>query len=211
MKGLIFKEFITTFKNNKFSIFVIPLFALLGLVNKQNMFVMLVPVLTAMLPLGQMTHDELCHWDRYVQCMPVDKKKIVSSKYAMVIILSVISAVIIGSISGILAYKNNGNVSEVILMILTSLLIGAAVPCLSIPVNLKFGTAKGRTIYMIIVAFVCGVIPVAIFSDSKKLSSNLMKLFSNTTVFCAVAAAVFVVMMWISWLISVKIYENKEV
>ena len=211
MKGLVFKEIITIFKNNKLSIIVIPAFALFGLFNKQNMFLMLVPVLFAMLPLGQMTHDELCHWDRYVQCMPVNKKKIVSSKYAIVIILSLIAAVIIGIVMGIMNYKNNGDINEVIFMILSSLLIGISVPCISIPINLKFGTAKGRVIYLIIVGCICGILPAVMLSDSKKLSLKMMDIFSNTALFSAVCTAVIVVMLLISWIISVKIYEAKEV
>lgn len=211
MKGLIFKEIMTIFKNNKLSIIVIPAFALFGLFNDQNMFLMIVPVLMAMLPLGQMTHDELCHWDRYVQCMPVDKKKIVSSKYAVVIILSLISAVIIGIVMGIMNYMKNGSFNEVIFMVITSLLIGISVPCISIPINLKFGTAKGRLVYMIIVGLICGLVPIVLLSDSVKLSSQMAKLFSNTAVFGAAAMGLFFVMLFISWLISVRIYEKKEV
>lgn len=211
MKGLIFKEIITIFKNNKLSIIVIPAFSLIGIFNNQNMFLMIVPVLMAMLPLGQMTHDELCHWDRYVQCMPVDKKKIVSSKYAVVIILSLIAAVIIGIVMGIMNYMKNGDFNEVVFMIISSLLIGISVPCISIPINLKFGTAKGRLIYMIIVGLICGLVPAVLLSDSLKLSAKMVKLFSNTAVFSAVALAVFIVMLFISWLISVRIYEKKEV
>lgn len=211
MKGLIFKEILTIFKDNKFSIIVIPAFALFGLFNDQNMFLMIVPVLMAMLPLGQMTYDELCHWDRYVQCMPVDKKQIVSSKYAVVVVLSLIAAVVIGIVMGIINYMKNGSLNEVIFMVLTSLLIGVSVPCISIPINLKFGTAKGRLVYMIIVGLICGLVPVVLLSDSVKLSEKMAKLFSNTAVFGMAALGLFFVMLFISWLISVRIYEKKEV
>lgn len=211
MKGLIFKEIITTFKNNKLSVLVIPAFALFGIFNHQNMFLMLVPALLAMLPLGQMTHDELCHWDRYVQCLPVDKKKIVSSKYAMVLILSMISTIIIGTVMGIMNYRNHGSINEVIFMMICSMMIGLSVPCISIPINLKYGTAKGRIIYMIIVGIICGTLPAVLLSDSGKLSDKMVKLFSNMAVFSGVAFIVLAAMLLISWVISIKIYETKEV
>lgn len=211
MKGLIIKELITMFKNNKLSFIVIPVFALFGVFNNQNMFLMIVPALLAMIPLGQMTHDELCHWDRYVQCLPVDKNKIVSSKYAMVIVLSLIATVIIGAVMGIINYRNNGSINEVIFMMICSMMIGLSVPCISIPINLKYGTAKGRIIYLIIVGIICGTMPALLLSDSGKLSAIMVKLFSNTAVLTAVSFAVLVAMILISWLISIKIYEAKEV
>ena len=211
MKGLIIKELITMFKNNKLSFILIPVFALFGVFNNQNMFLMIVPALLAMIPLGQMTHDELCHWDRYVQCLPVDKNKIVSSKYAMVIVLSLIATVIIGAVMGIINYRNNGSINEVIFMMICSMMIGLSVPCISIPINLKFGTAKGRIIYLIIVGIICGTMPALLLSDSGKLSAIMVKLFSNTAVLTAVSFAVLVAMILISWLISIKIYEAKEV
>ena len=211
MKGLIIKELITMFKNNKLSFILIPVFALFGVFNNQNMFLMIAPALLAMIPLGQMTHDELCHWDRYVQCLPVDKNKIVSSKYAMVIVLSLIATVIIGAVMGIINYRNNGSINEVIFMMICSMMIGLSVPCISIPINLKFGTAKGRIIYLIIVGIICGTMPALLLSDSGKLSAIMVKLFSNTAVLTVVSFAVFVAMILISWLISIKIYEAKEV
>ena len=211
MKGLIIKELITMFKNNKLSFILIPVFALFGVFNNQNMFLMIVPALLAMIPLGQMTHDELCHWDRYVQCLPVDKNKIVSSKYAMVIVLSLIATVIIGAVMGIINYRNNGSINEVIFMMICSMMIGLSVPCISIPINLKYGTAKGRIIYLIIVGIICGTMPALLLSDSGKLSAIMVKLFSNTAVLTVVSFAVFVAMILISWLISIKIYEAKEV
>ena len=211
MKGLFIKEIISTFKCNKISVIIIPIFAIFGILNKQNMFLMILPALFSMLPLGQMTYDELSHWDRYVQCMPVDKKKIVSSKYAMVIAMSAISAVIIGIVMIAINAKTGGGMNEVVFMIICSLLIGVSVPSISIPINLKFGTAKGRIIYLILVGAICGIVPSIIISDSIKLSKIMAELFSNTGIFCAVSIAAFAVILLISWFISVKIYEAKEV
>lgn len=211
MKGLFIKEIISTFKCNKISVIIIPVFAVFGILNKQNMFLMILPALFSMLPLGQMTYDEQSHWDRYVQCMPVDKKKIVSSKYAMVLTLAAISAVIIGVVMFAINARTGGSMNEVIFMIICSLLIGVAVPSISIPINLKFGTAKGRLIYLILVGAICGIVPTIILSDSIKLSKKMTQIFSNTALFCAVSICTFALILLISWFISVKIYEAKEV
>ena len=78
MKGLLLKEIFVMFKNNKLSIIIIPIFTLFGIFNKQFMFVMLIPVLLSMLTLGNMTYDELSRWNSFAQCMPLERKSIVS-------------------------------------------------------------------------------------------------------------------------------------
>ena len=158
-----------------------------------------------------MTYDEQSHWDRYVQCMPVDKKKIVSSKYAMVLTLAAISAVMIGVVMFAINARTGGSMNEVIFMIICSLLIGVAIPSISIPINLKFGTAKGRLIYLILVGAICGIFPSILLSNEVKLSAKMTQIFSNTAFFCAVSICTFAVILLISWFISVKIYEAKEV
>ena len=57
-----------------------------------------IPVILAMLPLGTMTYDEISRWNFYVQCMPVEKKRIVSSKYLTVLMLALGGSVIVGCI-----------------------------------------------------------------------------------------------------------------
>ena len=84
MSGLFTKEFIVIIKNNKLSLIVIPMFLLIGIINHQLMFLMLIPALLSMLPLGTMTYDEVSHWDMYVYSLPVKKKSVVTSKYATV-------------------------------------------------------------------------------------------------------------------------------
>ena len=210
MKGLLIKEMITNIKNNKFSLLIIPVFAAIGLLNKQNMFLMIIPVLLSILPLGQMSYDEMSHWDKYVYCMPVNKKTIVSSKYITVVIMSVFSAVIIGLIL-LVAEHNTPNVfKEMLLMSAIALLIGTFVPCISLPINYKFGTTKGRIIYLIIVAIFCGVVPTTFLSNSKILTEKAAKLLSEPVLFCAVSIGVLAVMLIVSWFISIKIYETKE-
>ena len=51
MKGLLLKESLVMIKNNKASLLIIPIFAVIGIINKQMMFILLIPVLLAMLPL----------------------------------------------------------------------------------------------------------------------------------------------------------------
>ena len=210
MKGLLIKEMITNLKNNKIYFIIIPAFALFGLLNKQNMFLMLIPMLLSMLPLGQMSYDEISHWDKYVYCMPVSKKTIVTSRYISIAIMSVISALIIAVIMLLVNFNSPAAFKEVLSMSIIALLIGAFVPCISLPINYKFGTIKGRIVNLVLIGLVCGSTSTIILSDSNKIAENIIKLFNNTALLCASAVGVLAVMLLISWFISVKIYEAKE-
>ena len=129
MSGLFTKEFIVIIKNNKLSLIVVPMFLLIGIINHQLMFLMLIPALLSMLPLGTMTYDEVSHWDMYVYSLPVKKKSVVTSKYATVLVLALISTVLIGTILFLL--KNNVkdvDNNTIAFMTAASLIIGMIVP-----------------------------------------------------------------------------------
>jgi len=211
MSGLFTKEFIVIIKNNKLSLIVVPMFLLIGIINHQLMFLMLIPALLSMLPLGTMTYDEVSHWDMYVYSLPVKKKSVVTSKYATVLVLALISTVLIGTILFLL--KNNVkdvDNNTIAFMTAASLIIGMIVPSISIPINLKFGTSKGRIIYLIIVGAICGIIPTVIISDAQNLTIKLMKIVSNPAILALVTIGIVAAISFISWLISVRIYEKKE-
>ena len=207
MSGLFTKEFIVIMKNNKLSFIVIPMFLIFGIMNHQLMFLMLIPALLSMLPLGTMTYDEVSHWDMYVYSLPVKKKSVVTSKYATVLVLALISTVLIGTILFLL--KNNVkdvDNNTIAFMTAASLIIGMIVPSISIPINLKFGTSKGRIIYLIIVGAICGIIPTVIISDAQNLTIKLMKIVSNPAILALVTIGIVAAISFISWLISVRIY-----
>lgn len=211
MSGLFTKEFIVIIKNNKLSLIVVPMFLLIGIINHQLMFLMLIPALLSMLPLGTMTYDEVSHWDMYVYSLPVKKKSVVTSKYAAVLVLALISTVLIGTILFLL--KNNVkdvDNNTIAFMTAASLIIGMIVPSISIPINLKFGTSKGRLIYLIIVGAICGIVPTVIISDAQNLTIKLMKIVSNPAILALVTIGIVAAISFISWLIAVRIYEKKE-
>ena len=211
MSGLFTKEFIVTLKNNKYSLIIIPVFLAIGIINEQLMFMMIVPALFSILPLGTMTYDEISHWNLYVQALPVSKKKIVTSKYLTVVTLAVFSAFLIGGIMLIVrnfyTYTDN---DTILFMIVCSLFIGMLIPCISIPINYKFGTSRGRFIYMIIVGMICGAFPNIILSNSSPIIKKIAELAGKPALLALIVVGSISLMMFISWMISVKIYEKKE-
>lgn len=211
MTALFAKELIVILKNNKFSLIAIPVFIAIGLIYKQMMFMMIVPALFSMLPLGTMTYDEISHWDLYVQALPVNKKKIVTSKYLAVITLALLSAVLIGTIMFIIKFFDSATTNNtIVFMILSALFIGMVIPCISIPINFKFGTSRGRFVYLMIVGLICGIFPNIILSDASKITAKLVELVRTPLILTFISLGILIMMIFISWLVSVSVYEKKE-
>ena len=92
MKGLLTKEFYMLITSSM--VLFIPVFILLGLLTKNSFFLTYIGVLFAMMPISLMTFDETSHWESYVLGLPFDRRRIVSSKYIMTLILTVGAAAI---------------------------------------------------------------------------------------------------------------------
>ncbi len=211
MNGLFTKEFIVTLKNNKLSLIAIPIFLTLGIINDQLMFLMIVPALFSILPLGTMTYDEISHWNLYVLSLPVSKKKIVTSKYIAVTVLAVFSAVFLGALLFILKnFDSTINNNMILFMLISALFIGVTIPCISIPINYKVGTTKGRFVYLLIVGGICGIFPNIILSDAASITKKLTDLTESPALLAVISVGTVTLMMLISWFLSVKIYEKKE-
>ena len=128
---------------------------------KNIMYIMFVPLLLPMMAKQGLAIDEVSKWDKYSACLPVDRKKIVSSKYLLIFFIS-ITAFIITAIS-IVILKNFKPDSENPIGRITPYLAAAVaesliLPSLSIPFDLKFGTAKGKVMYFIVTAFAAALL-----------------------------------------------------
>lgn len=164
-----------------------------------------------MILFGTMTYDEISRWNFYVQCMPVEKKRIVSSKYLTVLMIALGGAVIVGCIK-LIYYIAAGETDYrvIIMMIIVAFALGLLVPCISIPLNLKFGTAKGRIFYLIFTGIICGLIPSLFLSDDQNFSGKATKLINHFGVFSAISVASVLALLVVSWMLSSVIYEHKE-
>lgn len=85
------------------------------------------------------------------------------------------------------------------------------IPCISIPLNRKFGTAKGRIFYLIFTGIICGLIPSLFLSDNQNFSVKAAKLINHFGVFSAISVASVLALLVVSWMISAVIYDHKEI
>lgn len=206
MKGLLLKDFYMTKKYCKMIILCILLFAGVSVAESSNLFFQFYPVVMAsMLPVSILGYDEKCHWDVYGQIFPYSRKQFVSVKYLMSLfcvcgmwlLLAVVQVV------GMLVNKTGiqNNFLFFFFLVLSSGILSSGILLFVI---FKFGTEKGRLAYLVVIALVCGGSAVSISTDVSlhiPVSANVLSLLILTA-----SAAVF----FLSWLLSMKIYEKRE-
>lgn len=206
MKGLLLKDFYMTKKYCKMIILCILLFAGVSVAESSNLFFQFYPVVMAsMLPVSILGYDEKCHWDVYGQIFPYSRKQFVSVKYLMSLfcvcgmwlLLAVVQVV------GMLVNKTGiqNNFLFFFFLVLSSGILSSGILLFVI---FKFGTEKGRLAYLVIIALVCGGGAVSMSTDVSlhiPVSANVLSLLILTA-----SVAVF----FLSWLLSMKIYEKRE-
>lgn len=212
MKGLITKE-LYIIKNSFVRQFgIVLIFAVVGAVADIEFFLLYIPMLLGIIPVTLMTIDETSRWSQYSLSMPVNRKKIVTSKFIITMLLALAANTVVTMAELVrMIYHKHFDSESMILIIIISALISLLFPSVMYPFLFRFGTAKGRTIFLLIIALFIGVMG-AIFSSSDSISLTIKfhSYFTNVYVFSAAAIMLLVIVVSVSWFISVKQYEKRE-
>ena len=210
MKGLITKEILVLIKNNKMQFLCLLMFVVLGVFMKSAAYIMFIPFLIPMLVKQGLTVDEMSKWDKYSACFPVDRKKIVSSKYIVVLLSAVLSSAMALVAFILINIINKGKVlslSDIAVYLTASSSISIVLPAFMYPFDFKYGTAKGRVVYFILTGIaVAGLSSAFMGADVTSFLSKLTQPLVIAVIFAA-ALTIFIV----SWFISAKIYEAREI
>lgn len=158
-----------------------------------------------------MAYEDMNGIDNLISVIPVKKKEYVISRYLMGIIALFISIIIV-SIEYFVALKLNQNLIPLNLLLVTGGTVGVIAMCIVIPILLKFGINKGRTV-TILVVMILMMIPsgvIGYLADSPEAMEKTIEIINNVGIPLIAFVLNFVVLA-ISTTISIKIYENKEI
>lgn len=206
MKGLLLKDMYMTRKYCRSFFFIIFIFIAVSVFADGNFFFTLYPIVFAsMIPVTLLAYDERSKWTIYSETLPYSRAQLVSVKYLMALIL--ISSVWIFSFAGMLLrcvvshseFTRGSFFSGITLH-------SAGLLCVSLllPVIFKFGSEKGRLAYYIIIIVTC-VVGTLMINISEEMNISLPNRIPAFAI-PAGAAILFV----LSWLLSIRIYEKKE-
>ena len=216
MKGLIIKDLCVLKNQMKTLLLVLAFFIIFAILNEDASFILfLVPFYMIMILITTFNYDEFNKWDSYCNSLPLSRKEIVKSKYILFNVTSLIVLIV-----GILASFIIPNfIENTTFESLFASIIGIAfgiclVISLLIPFYYKFGANKGRIMLflcIVILALVIGVISSLDIFNNRELM-NLLNQFNDLSlgVITLFLIILTVIIMTISYCISVRVYKNKE-
>ena len=213
MKGLLKKEWYVLFNKPVMLLLPIMIFIIMGLSTKSIAMILYLPLYAGILPVSLITTDETSRWERFALGMPYSRKTLVSAKYMMSILLVLLGTLLTSVI--LLLFLNNAFTLQQSVLTVAAIAAGSLLlPSVLLPLNLKFGTAKARLALFILLA-VCGsVSAVALNHEGEDVRFDLFAKIAawglSPALLTVLLLAAAVILMFVSWMISVTIYKRKQ-
>ncbi len=220
IKGLIVKDF-QTIKSYKSTILsMIIIFMIGGFLNEDilTFLPITIPLCFEMLGISSFSYDNLAKADKYLLTFPINKKDIVKARYIYILLFTLLGA-LLGLVFTFIAqgiktsnFFDKEFLSNTLAIIMGSLLSLMFLQVFQIPIMYKFGAEKGRIIQLIMI--------VALMIGVSLIITTLMQLFGisldNFIVMLkdyliAILGMVVIILYILSFAISYKIYERKEI
>ncbi len=202
MKALILKDLFTLFKQLKFFLLVIVVFACLP----GSSFAGFAIIYAAMLPITALAYDERSKWNHLAAMMPYSTSRLVLSKYVLGYLLTAAAVVLSVATQFVVALVRRISFGGVDLI--TGLLffcIALILQSINLPFMFRFGVEKGRLAFILLI-----VISTSIMT----LGQNILKMFASVTgnmmLALAIAALAAVAINAVSILASKKLYQNAK-
>ncbi len=212
MIGLLVKDIYNLGKNVKqLSISLVLFFVLAVNMKSASYLVFMMLLLSSMLVLTSLSYDEMAKWDKYALTMPIKRSELVKGKYILFLLLTSISTIISNVVGMILT--TIFELESVKELLFTSVSATSGIILLYsilFPVIFKLGVEKGRIMIYVIFA-----IPAIVLSAGaqflKKLNINItIPTIEELLKYWFFLPIILIVVVYISYLISVGVYEKKE-
>lgn len=214
MKGLILKDLIMLKKQWISYLFMVGGFAVASIGNIS--FGLIMTVIMSIVPINMMSLDEMSRWQQYAVVLPYGRKNIVSSKYIFYVMNTLFSMAILTIIYIISSIVKPETEISLPIILIGGLIAGNIYPLIMLPLVFKFNSSTGRTILIIISMIFGGIIggltSALAFQEidgETNINETLINIF-NSPFLPVVIIAVIAVLYLISWAISVKIYEKRD-
>ncbi len=206
MKGILLKELYCVLGYFKLYLVLIPFFVLLSLVSPESSAIIFFPcMLSGMIGVSLLATDEKEKWNIYAASLPYSRAQIVSGKYLIGLIMVSFTLLIWAAAKSIMMTVNGAFDISVLLNQVSMLVMFALIPgAFLLPFAYKFGVEKGRIMYYVVIGVACAIPPI-----SGELGNGILNDSFQYTSLIILGAAL--VIYAVSWLISAKIYQGKEI
>lgn len=217
MKGLLVKDF-RLMKGQKN--FLVLLFIMIAFVFISGMdasfFMGYLPFLLMIAAMSTITYDEFDNGMAFLMVLPISRKLYVQEKYLFGGVLGftgLASAFVLFLISEI-NKSSSMTFTQYVLLFLCFLAFVILFLCLMIPIQLKFGSEKGRIVLFIIFFGIIGMVYL-VSKITDKIPAQVIEVFRGIQklpfgILAALAVGIYILALFISLKISLGIMEKKE-
>ena len=209
MLGLIKKDFLLIKANLKSMIIIFVIYIMLAFQGTFDV-TFIIPLIGIMLFISTFSYDDFNNWNSYAVTLPNGRKNVVRAKYIASIILTIILAIVSLTIGiGISYTKTNSiNLDEIISSLMGTMLSSIIIISLLYPIVFKFGATNGRIILFAVVFGIAGIgALISNFIDMTPVINMINELDNYALIAIPIIS---IILLGISYLISNKIYKNKE-
>ncbi len=205
MKGLFYKDVLMLTRSFRAYLAMTLFFIILATIRPDNSFWAVYGIFFFVtLVSSLMAVDEQSRWLSYCDILPLKRRDIINERYLLSLILTAALVVLFLILSLIFRHADMPTVLVTAGMMVALSLLAISV---SMPINVKFGMAKGQMVRMsvIIVMVACGMF---IINYAGPITAILLQVRASVLLF---GAAAFIILIFaLSWLLSIRIYEKKN-
>lgn len=209
MLGLIKKDFLLIKANLKSMVIIFIVYLILAFQGTFDV-TFIVPLIGIMLFISTFSYDDFNNWNSYAVTLPNGRKNVVIAKYIASIILTAVLGIVALAIGVGIGYAktNNINIEEIISSLMGTILSSVIIISLLYPIVFKFGATNGRIILFAVIFGIAGIgALISQFVDMTPIINMINELDNYVLIAIPIIS---IILLGISYLISNKIYQNKE-
>ncbi|MCM1187308.1 MAG: ABC-2 transporter permease [Lachnoclostridium sp.] len=217
MKGLLMKDLKIIFRVQRFTMLLMLAFLIwFGYMGMASMTMGYMVFLAVFISVNTISYDDFNNGTLFLFTLPFERKEYVAGKYVLGILLGIMGAVISFSAVIIMTVIRNKPVewAEYLFTILILLAVSILMLAVALPIHLAFGTVHGRYITLLFYAAI-GILGAnaLIRLEEFGIDSEEIALWfqgNKGVPLVILAVAVYLICMAVSYMISLRIVEKKD-
>lgn len=207
MKGLLLKDWYAVKSYFRAFFLMDIIFIVVSCFTDGNVFFLIYPcIFSGMISMSLIAYEEKEKWNIYAETLPYSRAQLVSSKYVVSLFIGLLTVLAMSTVqAGMMLYKHEFDFFTILNFITILLPVSLLPTAILLPFVYKFGAEKGRIIYYIVIGIFCGSMGFLGGMRNYTLS------FTQNPYLDIIGFLVAVFVFGVSWLFSVRFYQNREI
>ncbi len=220
MRGLIAKDFLCLRKSALSYGIVLAIYIALTVTGLWDVsfFAAFMAMLVGMLPYSCFSYDHAAKWNLYALALPVSRRQIVLARYGTVLIAAVAAVAVVLVFSGVMALMLDSIEWEVCIVSATAALgFSLLLNAIMLPLLYRFGAERAKLVFFSVLGGLVLIVALIVNYNvmqpgGKAVFLDLTDAIASLGAFGMLGAVTVagIVLLVISYLISVRIYERIE-